>query len=108
MGEERRDALRANAEGVFADLASGDGSHIGAVELASIRVPVSIVTATLSPAFLQKTSAALAKRLPSATTRSLPGAGHAMAFDRPDELLAELRLALDGGAQSGVPSDWRG
>ncbi len=100
MGEERREALRANAEGVFADLASGDGSHIGAAELASIRAPVNIVTATLSPAFLQKTSAALAKCLPSATTRSLPGAGHAMAFDQPDELLAELRLALDGASSS--------
>jgi pimeloyl-ACP methyl ester carboxylesterase len=100
MGEERREALRANAEGVFADLASGDGSHISAAELASIRAPVNIVTATLSPAFLQKTSAALAKRLPSATTRSLPGSGHAMAFDQPDELLAELRIALDGASSS--------
>ena len=100
MGEERREALRANAEGVFADLASGDGSHIGAAELASIRAPVNIITATLSPAFLQKTSAALAKRLPSATTRSLPGSGHAMAFDQPDELLAELRIALDGASSS--------
>jgi pimeloyl-ACP methyl ester carboxylesterase len=74
--------------------------HIGAAELASIRAPVNIITATLSPAFLQKTSAALAKRLPSATTRSLPGAGHAMAFDQPDELLAELRIALDGASSS--------
>jgi len=102
MGEERREALRANAEGVFADLASGDGSHIGAAELASIRAPVNIITATLSPAFLQKTSAALAKRLPSATTRSLPGAGHAMAFDQPDELLAELRIALDASSSPAV------
>ncbi len=100
MGEERREALRANAEGVFADLASGDGSHIGAAELTSIRAPVNIITATLSPAFLQKTSAALAKRLQSATTRSLPGAGHAMAFDQPDELLAELRIALDRASSS--------
>jgi non-heme chloroperoxidase len=104
MPEERRELLRGNASGVFADMASGDGSHIRAEDLASIRAPVTIITAELSPAFLQKTSASLAKRLPAVTARTLQGAGHAMAFDRCEALLAELRRALDG-ASATAPSE---
>lgn len=100
MPEERRELLRGNASGVFADLASGDGSHIHKEDLASIRAPVTIITAELSPSFLQKTSASLAKHLPTVTVRTLQGAGHAMAFDRSEALLAELHRALDGIAET--------
>ena len=103
MPEERRELLRSNASGVFADMASGDGSHIREEDLASIRAPVTIITADLSPSFLQKTSASLAKRLPAVTARTLEGAGHAMMFDRSEALLAELRRALDG-ASTTAPS----
>jgi len=103
MPEERRELLRSNASGVFADMASGDGSHIREEDLASIRAPVTIITADLSPSFLQKTSASLAKRLPAVTARTLEGAGHAMMFDRSEALLAELRRALDG-ASATAPS----
>jgi len=99
MPEERRELLRGNASGVFADLASGDGSHIHNEDLASIRAPVTIVTAELSPSFLQKTSASLAKLLPAARTRTLQGAGHAMAFDQSEALLAELQRTLDGTSE---------
>jgi pimeloyl-ACP methyl ester carboxylesterase len=96
MAEDRRDLLRSNAEGIFSDLSSDDGSrNISEEDLASIRVPVTIITADLSPSFLQKTSASLAKRLPAVSTRTLRGAGHAMVFDQSEELLAELRQALD-------------
>ncbi len=103
MPDERRELLRANASGVFADMASGDGSYIGDEDLASIRAPVTIITADFSPSFLQKTSASLAKRLPAVTARTLHGAGHAMAFDRSEALLAELQRAL-GGASETAPS----
>jgi len=96
MAEDRRELLRSNAEGIFSDLSSDDGSrHISDEDLASIRVPVTIITADLSPSFLQKTSPSLAKRLPAVSTRTLQGAGHAMAFDQSEALLAELRRALD-------------
>jgi pimeloyl-ACP methyl ester carboxylesterase len=98
MAEERREVLRGNAGGVFADMASGDGSYIRDEDLASIRVPVTIITADLSPSFLQKTSASLAKRLPAVTSRTLQGAGHAMVFDQSEALLVELRRALDGAS----------
>jgi lipase len=98
MSEERRELLRGGASGVFADFASGDGSHIHKEDLASIRAPVTIITAELSPSFLQKTSASLVKRLPAVTCRTLQGAGHAMVFDQPEALLAELRRALDGAS----------
>jgi pimeloyl-ACP methyl ester carboxylesterase len=104
MPEERRELLRGNASGVFADLASRDGSHIHKEDLASIRVPATIITADLSPSFLQKTSASLAKRLTAVSTRTLQRAGHAMAFDQSEALLAELRRALDG-ASATAPSE---
>jgi 3-oxoadipate enol-lactonase len=104
MAEDRRELLRSNAEGIFSDLSSDDGSrNIGAEDLASIRVPVTIITADLSPSFLQKTSASLAKRLPAVSTRTLQGAGHAMVFDQSEALLADLRRALEG-ASATTPS----
>jgi pimeloyl-ACP methyl ester carboxylesterase len=103
MAEDRRELLRSNAEGIFSDLSSDDGSrHVSDEDLASIRVPVTIITADLSPSFLQKTSASLAKRLPAVSTRTLQGAGHAMVFDQSEALLAELRRALDGAAGNGL------
>jgi non-heme chloroperoxidase len=97
MAEDRRELLRSNADGIFSDLASDDGSrNISAEDLRAIRVPVTIITAELSPAFLQKTSASLAKYPPTVTSRTLKGAGHAMAFDQSAALHAELRRALSG------------
>jgi pimeloyl-ACP methyl ester carboxylesterase len=99
MAEDRRELLRSNAEGIFSDLSSDDGTrNISDEDLASIRVPVTIITAERSPSFLQKTSASLAKRLPAVSTRTLQGAGHAMVFDQSEALLAELQKALDGAA----------
>jgi pimeloyl-ACP methyl ester carboxylesterase len=104
MAEDRRDLLRSNAEGIFSDLSSDDGSrNISDEDLASIRVPVTIITAERSPAFLQKTSASLAKRLPAVSTRTLQGAGHAMVFDHSEALLAELQRALDGASATAPP-----
>jgi 3-oxoadipate enol-lactonase len=100
MPEERRELLRSNAGGTFADLTSGDGSHISRRDLPSIHTPVTIITGDLSPSFLKKTSASLARHLPEVTARTLHGAGHAMSFDQPEALLAELRRALDHGAGS--------
>jgi pimeloyl-ACP methyl ester carboxylesterase len=95
MGEDRREVLRSNSEGIFSDLSSDDGTHnISVEDLRALRVPVTIITADLSPAFLQKTSASLRKYPAVVSSRTLKGAGHAMVFDQSVALHAELRRAL--------------
>lgn len=49
---ERREALRANAKAILADIAAGDGSHISDADLASVLTPVTIIAGELSPPFL--------------------------------------------------------
>ncbi len=96
MGVQRREAIRANADGIFADLASGDGSAlVSDAQLADIRIPVTVITGRLSPAFLTRASQALLLRMPGARARILEGAGHALAFDQPGALIDELTGALD-------------
>jgi len=105
MGEDRRDVLRSNAEGIFSDLSSHDGTrNITVGDLRALRVPVTIITAELSPTFLQKTSASLAKYPPTVTTRGLNGAGHAMAFDQSAALHTELRRSLGRPPTTSVPT----
>lgn len=94
MGDDRRERLRDNRDGIFADLASRRGADIASQALRSVRAPVTIVTAQLSPVFLQKISRSLAQRIPGATTRTLQGAGHAMSYDQPATLIGELQRAL--------------
>jgi non-heme chloroperoxidase len=94
MGKDRRERLRTNRDGIFADLSTIRGSDIRRQALMSMRVPVTIVTAELSPSFLQKASTSLARHTPAVTTRTLQGAGHAMSYDQPTALIAELRQAL--------------
>jgi pimeloyl-ACP methyl ester carboxylesterase len=91
---ERREALRANAKGIFADIAAGDGSYITDAELDSIHAPTAIVLGELSPPFLQSSAAALSRALPNATLHTLAGSGHAMAFDQRDALIACLRAVM--------------
>jgi pimeloyl-ACP methyl ester carboxylesterase len=105
MAEDRRELLRSNAEGIFSDLSSDDGSgNISAEDLKALRVPVTIITAELSPSFLQKTSASLAKYPTAVTSRTLKGAGHAMVFDQSAALHAELRRALSSAPAASAPT----
>jgi non-heme chloroperoxidase len=105
MAEDRRELLRSNAEGIFSDLSSDDGSrNISAEDLRALRVPVTIITAELSPSFLQKTSASLAKYPTAVTSRTLKGAGHAMVFDQSTALHAELRRALSSAPPTSAPT----
>ena len=90
MPGDRRARLEANVDGVFADFATGDGSHIDPAAVETLSVPVTLISAELSPPFLRKSSKWLAEHLPSPQLHAIPGAGHAIAFDRPEELLAQL------------------
>jgi pimeloyl-ACP methyl ester carboxylesterase len=95
MPETRRDAVRANARAIFADISAGDGGHISDEELGGLSVPVTIIVGELSPPFLQGSAASLAQLVPLARLQTLKGAGHAMAFDQPDALIGLVRTALD-------------
>ena len=100
----RRERLQANAHAVFADFATGDGSHIDAAAIRDLRVPTTLISAELSPPFLRKSSAWLARNLPDPDRVTLQGAGHAVAHDRPAELLSHLRNATATDRRRDAPS----
>ncbi len=92
--EERRDAMRANGRALFADLASGDGSHIARDRVHAIGCPVTLALTELSPSFLQRIARELRTVLPDHHRfEVIHGAGHALSFDRPGELERVVRDA---------------
>jgi pimeloyl-ACP methyl ester carboxylesterase len=88
--EKRRAKLLANATGIFADLASGQG-NVDEDQLTEIRVPVTIVDAMLSPRFLRKSCQRLKKLLPQAGNVTLKNSGHWIGLDAGDRLINVLR-----------------
>lgn len=88
----RRDALLANAGGIFADFASGGGS-VDEGRVADIAVPVTIVDGRLSPSFLRRSSRRLGRLLPRARRMTLAHSGHWFGVDARAELLEILREA---------------
>ncbi|HEX8647023.1 MAG TPA: alpha/beta hydrolase [Thermoleophilaceae bacterium] len=93
--QARRDLLLGAAEGVAADFDSGDGGpEVPAEALAGIDKPVFVVEASLSVAFIRKAIGRLTRLMPQARVLSVEGAGHILAYDRPDEFRAALVEAL--------------
>jgi pimeloyl-ACP methyl ester carboxylesterase len=86
--------MRLNARALFADMASGDGSHIPQYRVRAISCPVMLADTELSPSFLQRTARALRKVLPDHHRfEMIPGAGHSLGFDKPGELARVIRDA---------------
>lgn len=94
MPGTRRDAVLANAGGLFGDLANGDGGHVDAARLKDIGVPVTIVGCELSPPFLRRSVAALEEAMPQARCVSFARSTHALFVDAPDQALDCLRGAV--------------
>lgn len=93
--ESRRALLLGAADGVAADFGSGDGrKEVPAERLAGIDKPVFIIEAALSVPFIRKAVKRLAGLLPQARVLSVEGAGHTLAYDRPEEFRAALAEAL--------------
>ena len=88
---ERRELLLDDASGLFADLASGDGSHLDAARLRDLVPPVTIIEAALSPPFLRRSVGRLRELIPQARLMTLEHAGHAVAVDDRAAVLALLR-----------------
>jgi pimeloyl-ACP methyl ester carboxylesterase len=97
--EERREAMRRNARALFADLASGDGSHIPRDRVREIDFPITLALTELSPSWLHRTAQGLRGILPPHHRfETIRGAGHALTFDRPGELERVIREASPAGA----------
>jgi pimeloyl-ACP methyl ester carboxylesterase len=102
--DARREALRNNAEGVFADFGSGDGSaQIDDERLGGLSLPVTVVIAGQTPETLRRSGEHLAETIPGASRVLIREAGHALAFDQPEELLEVIRAALEPA--EGAPAD---
>ena len=90
---ERRERLLENSAAVFDDFASGSGEHVDEARLAEIEVPVTIIEAGLSPAFLRRSCERLKRLMPQARTVTLENSGHHIGVDAAHELLGILREA---------------
>jgi pimeloyl-ACP methyl ester carboxylesterase len=97
---ERRELLLENSAAIFDDFASGGGEHVDESRLADIDVPVTIIEAGLSPAFLRRSSKRLKRLMPQARTVTLANSGHHLGLDAADELLGILREATTATAAS--------
>jgi pimeloyl-ACP methyl ester carboxylesterase len=97
---ERRERLLENSAAIFNDFASGGGEHVDETRLADIDVPVTIIEARLSPAFLRRSCERLKRLMPQARTVTLANSGHHVGLDAADELLGILREAKTATAAS--------
>lgn len=93
--EARRALLLGAAEGVAADFGSGDGQkEVPAERLAAIDKPVTIIEASLSVPFIRKSVQRLTGLMPQARVVAVEGAGHTLAYDRPEEFRTALAEAV--------------
>jgi pimeloyl-ACP methyl ester carboxylesterase len=96
----RREAILANAGGVLADLASGDGRHIDERRLAGIEVPVTIVEGALGPPEFRRAAERLRGLMPRARVVTLSKSGHIVMLDARHETLDVLRRAVTEPART--------
>jgi pimeloyl-ACP methyl ester carboxylesterase len=98
-----QEAMRASAPATLAELDAGTGEHLTATAIGGIRCPVTCLLGDLSDPALVAATRRLVPMLPQAVVVPIPGAGHAVHFDRPVEFAAAVRSALParpgGGAR---------
>jgi 2-succinyl-6-hydroxy-2,4-cyclohexadiene-1-carboxylate synthase len=100
----RRERMRHDPRGLATALrALGPGVQPPLFEdLARVTVPVLLVAGALDPAFVAH-ARDLARRLPHAEIREVPGAGHAVHLEQPAAAVAAVRKFL--GRAGGLPGD---
>jgi pimeloyl-ACP methyl ester carboxylesterase len=79
--EEWRRTGRVNAKAALADFRNSIGIYPSARDLATVEVPIVCTYGARSPDSMKRLVASLAAAIPTATTREIPGAGHAAPFD---------------------------
>jgi pimeloyl-ACP methyl ester carboxylesterase len=92
--EEWRRAGRENADAALADFRNSIGVHPSANELAKIQVPVVCTWGERSPDGMKRLVRSLAAAIPTATTREIPGAGHAAPFDATTSFVQVIRDSI--------------
>jgi pimeloyl-ACP methyl ester carboxylesterase len=93
-----RESIRANGGAVVSEFDAGTGEAMRVEQIASVRCPVGLVVGELSRPEFHAAVARLQKLLPLARVRTIPGASHAVHFDRPDDLAAAVDELADVGA----------
>jgi 3-oxoadipate enol-lactonase len=90
---EDREAMLGSASAILAELGVGTGEELTRDRLASIRAPVTLVAGGRSDSVFGKAVRRVARALPDAKIQRIPGAGHAVQLEQPDELAAIIRAA---------------
>ena len=101
--EEWRRIARENASATLWDFLTTIGNYPSRRDLATIQVPVMCSYGARSPDSMKRLVGSLAAAIPTATTRQIPGAGHAAPFDAPAnfvqliaDTITELGLVQQG------------
>jgi pimeloyl-ACP methyl ester carboxylesterase len=87
------EALRANASAIVREIDAGTGEHLNG-QLGSVSVPVTCLLGSESDRAFHAAAARLARLIPQASVRPVPGAGHIVYADRPGALVDAVREAL--------------
>jgi pimeloyl-ACP methyl ester carboxylesterase len=99
-----REAIRANGGAVVTEFDAGTGEALRDEQIASVRCPVRLVVGELSRPEFHAAIARLQKLLPQARLDTIPGASHAVHFDRPHDLAAAVDDLTHGGITAPLPS----
>jgi pimeloyl-ACP methyl ester carboxylesterase len=92
MHQGAQRVLQQSRPGVlYSDLNACNAYQNATAAAAQIKVPVTLVLGERDMMTPAKTGKALAAAIPGARTVVLPGAGHMMMVEQPDELLAALQ-----------------
>jgi pimeloyl-ACP methyl ester carboxylesterase len=99
LDETGRERLRANGHMMLAEFA-GRPYALDADQVASIHVPVLVITGTTSHRALRAIATSLARILPGGHLVELDGSGHVTYFERPDEFARAVRDFADDVASA--------
>jgi pimeloyl-ACP methyl ester carboxylesterase len=92
--DEWRRAASENAQSSLADIRMAIGKYPSARQLATVDRPVICSCGERSTSTIVRVTRELAKAIPTATFRQIPGAGHAAPFDAPDNFATLVRESL--------------
>jgi pimeloyl-ACP methyl ester carboxylesterase len=89
-----RQAIRANAAAIVAEVGAGTGEALTETRIAAITVPVTVIQGELSDPALRNAAQRVARLLPQCQVVHVPNAGHAVHFDQPEAFVRVVELAL--------------
>jgi len=97
MPPEMQQAMLDTAEATMGDLDAGTGEYISLKHVAAIPVPITCLRGELSPSVFANATQRIIAGHPGARLTVIPGAGHALSFDRPAEF---VQAVLEAAATS--------